>query len=77
MVRRADVKWGEVPVVFVVRRDAQLSADEVVALCRGKVANYKLPKDVIFVADDDLPRSTSGKIKRHELENRLVTAQTS
>jgi acyl-coenzyme A synthetase/AMP-(fatty) acid ligase len=27
---------------------------------------------VRFVADDDLPRSTSGKIKRHELEDRLA-----
>jgi fatty-acyl-CoA synthase len=77
IVRRADPKWGEVPVAFVVRRDPQLSADDVVAMCRGKIANYKLPKDVIFVADDDLPQSTSGKIKRHELEKRLVTTQAS
>ena len=35
-----------------------------------KIAGYKVPKDVIFVADEELPRSTSGKIKRHELEDR-------
>jgi fatty-acyl-CoA synthase len=72
VVRRTDAKWGEVPVVFVVRRDQQLSADEVIAMCRGKIASYKLPKDVIFVADEELPRSSSGKIKRHELESRLL-----
>jgi fatty-acyl-CoA synthase len=40
-------------------------------MCRGRIAGYKLPKDVIFVADEELPRSTSGKVKRHELEERL------
>ena len=73
VVRRADAKWGEVPVAFVVRRDQQLSADDVAAMCRGQIASYKMPKDVIFIADDELPRSTSGKIKRHELEDRLVS----
>lgn len=74
VVRRADVRWGEVPVAFVVRRDQQLTADEVIAMCRGRIANYKVPKDVIFVADEELPRSTSGKVKRHELESRLIAA---
>jgi acyl-CoA synthetase (AMP-forming)/AMP-acid ligase II len=72
VVRRTDARWGEVPVVFVVARDGQLAAEEVIALCRGKIAGYKVPKDVRFVADDELPRSTSGKIKRHELESRLA-----
>ena len=40
-------------------------------MCRGKIANYKLPKEVHFVAMKDLPRSTSGKIQRHVLEARL------
>jgi fatty-acyl-CoA synthase len=73
VVRRPDPRWGEVPVAFVVRRDERLTADDVIALCRGKIASYKLPKDVKFIADEDLPRSTSGKVKRHELEARLVS----
>jgi len=72
VVRRADARWGEVPVVFVVPRDRQLTAEEVIALCRGKIAGYKMPKDVRFIADEELPRSTSVKIKRHELEDRLA-----
>jgi len=71
VVRKPDERWGEVPVAFVVARDASLSAADVIALCRGKIANYKLPKAVRFVADADLPRSTTGKIKRHELEELL------
>jgi acyl-CoA synthetase (AMP-forming)/AMP-acid ligase II len=74
VVKRPDVRWGEVPVAFVVARDDGLTAEEVVSLCRGKIANYKLPKEVRFLREQDVPRSTSGKIVRHELEKRLVTA---
>jgi len=76
VVRRPDAQWGEVPVAFVVARSDRLTAEDVIALCRGKVAGYKVPKDVKFVADDDLPRSTSGKVKRHDLERRLLTERS-
>ncbi|HLJ64901.1 MAG TPA: long-chain fatty acid--CoA ligase, partial [Stellaceae bacterium] len=72
VVRKPDPRWGEVPVAFVVRRDERLSAEEVVASCRGRIAGYKMPKEVRFVSDAELPRSTTGKIKRHELEARIA-----
>lgn len=72
VVRRADPKWGEVPVAFVVKSDPALQAAEVIEACRGRIAGYKLPKDILFVRDDELPRSTTGKIKRHELEQALA-----
>jgi fatty-acyl-CoA synthase len=71
VVRRADARWGEVPVALVVRQQKALTREAIIAGCRGKIAGYKIPKDVIFVEDADLPRSTSGKIKRHELERQL------
>ncbi len=76
VVRRPDAQWGEVPVAFVVARGDRLTAEDVIALCRGKIAGYKVPKDVKFVADDDIPRSTSGKVKRHDLESRLVAERS-
>jgi len=72
VVRRPDRKWGEIPVVFVVTRSNQLTTEDVVKLCRDQLAGYKIPKDVRFIANEDIPRSTSGKVKRHELERRLV-----
>ena len=71
VVRRPDDRWGEVPVVFAARTDETLTEDDVIAACRGRIASYKLPKEVHFVAMEDLPRSTSGKIQRHLLEARL------
>jgi fatty-acyl-CoA synthase len=71
IVRKPDARWGEVPVAFVVRADADLQAEEVLALCRGRIANYKLPKEVHFIDEGDMPRSETGKVKRFELEARL------
>jgi fatty-acyl-CoA synthase len=68
VVRRPDARWGEVPVAVVARNDERLTADELYARCRRELAGYKQPKDIRFVAFADLPRSTTGKIQRHEVE---------
>jgi fatty-acyl-CoA synthase len=70
VVRKADAQWGEVPVAFVARRDERLSADELLARCEANLARYKRPREVRFIALEEFPRSTSGKIQRHELEKR-------
>ena len=71
VVRKPDARRGEAPVVFAARTDEALTVEDVIAACRGRIASYKLPKEVHFVAMEDLPRSTSGKIQRHVLEARL------
>ena len=71
VVRRADPRWGEVPVAFVARRDESLTADELRVRCRAELASYKQPKDIFFITYEEFPRSASGKVQRHELEKRL------
>ncbi len=71
VVRQSDARWGEVPVAFVVPAAEGLSAEQVLDLCRGRIASYKIPKAVVFVRADELPRSAIGKIRRHDLEKRL------
>lgn len=68
VVRKPDAQWGEVPAAFVVRRDPTLTEEQVITLCRGAIAGYKIPKVVRFVEPADIPRSETGKVKRHELE---------
>jgi acyl-CoA synthetase (AMP-forming)/AMP-acid ligase II len=66
VVGRPDEKWGEVPVAFVVLREgATATADELVEHCRGQLAKFKVPKDVLFL--DALPRNPSGKVLKREL----------
>ncbi|MBT4691320.1 MAG: acyl--CoA ligase [Rhodospirillaceae bacterium] len=71
VVRRPDRKWSEVPVAFIVPADPTLTADELMDLCRDNLSSYKRPKDIIFLTEEELPRSTTGKVQRHELEARL------
>jgi acyl-CoA synthetase (AMP-forming)/AMP-acid ligase II len=66
VVGRADDRWGEVPIAVVaVRPGAAVTADELIAHCRGQLARFKVPKDVKFV--DALPRNPSGKVLKREL----------
>ncbi|BAT58533.1 long-chain-fatty-acid--CoA ligase [Variibacter gotjawalensis] len=76
VVRAPDAKWGEVPVAFVALRDETVSDAELAALCRRDLAGYKRPREFHFIGFDDFPRSTSGKVQRHELEARLAKGET-
>jgi fatty-acyl-CoA synthase len=71
VVRKPDVRWGEVPVAFVASGDPGLGAAELIERCRVELAGYKRPREVHFVPFERLPRSTTGKIQRHEVEKWL------
>lgn len=75
VVRASRTPNGEVPVAFVSCRDDAVTETELIELCRRDLAGYKRPRQFHFTDFGDFPRSTSGKVQRHELENRLVRAQ--
>ena len=60
-----DHRMGEVGKAFVVRRDADLGEDDVLAFARERLANFKVPRQVEF--RDVLPRNLSGKVLKTEL----------
>jgi len=60
----ADERWGEVGVAFVVAAGA-VSEDELIEHCRDRLAHYKVPKRVRFVAA--LPMSAMNKVLKDEL----------
>tara|TARA_B100000676_G_C18090425_1_gene859147 strand:+ start:5461 stop:7014 length:1554 start_codon:yes stop_codon:yes gene_type:complete len=78
VVRQPDDRWGEVPVLFVVPIAEQLAGRlteaDIRTLCDENLSRYKRPRVVHFVSDADLPRSTTGKIQRHVLEERLASS---
>lgn len=56
-------KWGEqVTAVVVLHQGKSATAQEIIEHCRGKIAGYKIPKEVIFIKDEEMPRSGAGKI---------------
>lgn len=61
-----DPKWGEVPKAYVVVKEGvQAEAGEIIDFCRGKLAKFKVPKEVEFI--ESLPRNPSGKVLKREL----------
>ena len=68
VVRQPDARWGEVPVAIVAARDGGVPAQDLLDRCRAQLAGYKQPKGIVFVPFEELPRSTTGKIQRHEVE---------
>lgn len=55
---------GEVVRAFVACR-RPLSAKDVQAFCRGRLASHKVPRDIVFI--DKLPRTPTGKVIAREL----------
>jgi fatty-acyl-CoA synthase len=71
LIGKPDARWGEVGlIVIVLRRGAAAGAEELLAFCQGRLARYKVPKEVVFV--DALPTSPYGKVMKSELRRRLV-----
>ena len=65
-----DERWGERPMAFIVLREGEtLTAEAVRAHCRARLAPFKAPDRVEFVAA--LPRSASGKVLKRELRAQL------
>ena len=63
-----DPRLAEVAVAFVIREPgATLTEDDVMALCRGRIAGFKVPRRVFFV--DAFPMTGSGKIQKYVLRD--------
>ncbi len=66
-----DRKYGEqVMAAVVVKKGVEMTEEEVREFCRGKIANYKIPKYVRFV--DSYPMTASGKIQKFKLREMAI-----
>lgn len=69
-------KWGEaVHAVVVLHGGSGLTEDALLDWCRSRMAGYKRPQSVRFMADADLPRTATGKIQHRLLRERLLAGQ--
>lgn len=62
-----DAHSGEAVKLFVVRRDPELTKEDLAEFCKEQLTGYKRPKYIEF--RDDLPKSNVGKILRRELRD--------
>jgi fatty-acyl-CoA synthase len=67
-----DEKYGEVVAAWIVLKAGHaLTPDDVVCYCQGQIAHFKIPRYVMIV--DTLPKTVTGKIRKHVLKDRAVT----
>ncbi len=63
-------KWDERPLlVIVMKKDESLGKDDILGYLRGKIANWWMPDDVVFV--DEIPHTATGKIQKTILRERF------
>jgi fatty-acyl-CoA synthase len=63
-------KWDERPLlVIVLKKEQSATADEILAFMRGKIANWWMPDEVVFV--DEIPHTATGKIQKTVLRERF------
>jgi acyl-CoA synthetase (AMP-forming)/AMP-acid ligase II len=70
VIGKPSEKWGESPFAVIVRNDDSLSAEEILAYCKGKMASFKLPKGAEFT--DVIPRNPTGKILKRILREQFT-----
>jgi acyl-CoA synthetase (AMP-forming)/AMP-acid ligase II len=63
-----DATWGEkVHAVIVPRDGSTLNEVEIIEWCRSRIAGYKRPRSISFISDDEMPRTSTGKIQHRLL----------
>jgi acyl-CoA synthetase (AMP-forming)/AMP-acid ligase II len=68
VIGRPDRRMGEVPVAFVECNPGfSPPGQELIDLCIGKIARYKIPRDVIFVTQWPMSATKIQKFKLREL----------
>lgn len=66
-----DRKYGEqVMASIILKKGVEMTEDEVREFCRGKIANYKIPKYVKFV--ESYPMTASGKIQKFKMRDMAI-----
>jgi fatty-acyl-CoA synthase len=69
----ADERWGDAGCAWIVPEPgAAVSTDELLALCREKLARFKVPKHIMFLEPGDLPTTPTGKVQKFRLAQRAA-----
>jgi O-succinylbenzoate-CoA ligase len=70
VIGQPSARWGESPVAVIVPGPGEtITPDDLIGYCRGRLAGYKIPRQIIVV--DSLPRTPTGKVQKHLLRARF------
>ncbi len=63
-----DDRWGEIGVAWIVPSPGKtVGEDELIGLCRERLAKFKVPKHVLFTTTPELPATPTGKVQKFRL----------
>jgi fatty-acyl-CoA synthase len=66
-----DAKWGEVGIALAVKKkESALTPQQLLAHCEGRIAKFKIPKALYFVAE--LPKNEAGKLDRKKIKQQMA-----
>ena len=69
VVAKRHARWGETPCAFVyLREDSQLEQQDIIVWCKANMAHFKAPTTVKF---GELPKTSTGKVQKFKLRERL------
>lgn len=74
-VAQPDERSGETVALFIVKKDPNLTEQQVIDHARTQLTGYKIPRHVYF--RDDLPKTNVGKILRRALRDELKKSVSS
>jgi len=64
----ADAELGEMVVAAVVpARGASPTEDGLRTALRERISSFKIPRRIVFITDNDVPRTTTGKVRLGDL----------
>jgi fatty-acyl-CoA synthase len=66
-----DEHWGEAVHAVVVRHPgSDITEEEILQWCLGRIASYKHPRSISIIHEDDMPRTATCKILHRTLRER-------
>jgi len=67
-----DDRMGEVGVAFVVPRTASVDQDELLSLCKNRLARFKVPRHILVIRAEDVPVTPSGRARKFLLTQKAI-----
>ena len=70
-----DEKWGEKVVAVIISKDTEeedVTEEMIMACCKEQMAGYKRPKKIVFIKEDEMPRTPTGKILHRKLRDKFA-----
>ena len=69
-------KWGEAVHAVIVLHEGEVAMEtDILDWCKTRIAGYKRPKSITFIAEAEMPRTATGKVLHRVLRDRYASLE--